>query len=237
MPWRAPQIWTGATVWVLGGGQSLPEQFGVPPEIIRQVQDGELPMSAYSPYMEALHRRHVVAINSAFLIGDWIDIVFFGDKGWFFGNRKQLAKFPGLKVTCHHAVDASKYKGDHVKYLAKDNTKRKGLTRNPHKVCWNLNSGMAALSMIANMGARRIILLGFDMKLSSSGRQHFHGEYNRRVVKARKLPFERHMACLPHIVDDARKRRITIINASPDSAITVFTKITVKELLRDEQDS
>jgi hypothetical protein len=51
--------------------------------------------------MQALHSKHVIGINVAFMIGDWIDMVFFGDGGFFLKHKAALAKFPGLKVTCH----------------------------------------------------------------------------------------------------------------------------------------
>ena len=74
MIWSVPPIWDGGEVWILGGGSSVPKQFGIPEEIIEKVVNGELPPSAYSPYMEAIHNKHVIGINVSFLIGTWIPI-------------------------------------------------------------------------------------------------------------------------------------------------------------------
>ena len=100
MIWRVPRIWEDGDVWVIGGGPSIPRMFGVPEKIIQKVVNGASP-SVYSPYMSALHDKHVIGVNVAYLIGNWIDMVFFGDRGFFLAHQQGLAEFPGLKVSCH----------------------------------------------------------------------------------------------------------------------------------------
>ena len=210
----------------------MPRQFDVPGEVIKQVLKGELPPSAYSPYMSAIHEKHIIGVNSAFLIGNWIDIVFFGDKGWFLQNRGELAKFPGLKISCHPS--GSKYKDERVKCMPRNKKYGKGISPNPSLVCWNGNSGAAAISVAVHTGVKRIILLGFDMKLGKNYKQHWHGLYgtaDREEKDPNKLPFLRHMNGFPLIAKDAKKKGVEIINACPDSAIEQFKRVTVKEAL------
>jgi hypothetical protein len=232
MRWRVPKIWDRETCWIIGGGPSIPVQFGVPKEVISGVQNKSLPVSAYSPYMQAIHDKHVIGVNAAYLIGNWIDIVFFGDRRWYFDNREQLTHFPGLKVSCSPVLKDKKYKTENVKMMGRD-SKGRGISDNPETVSWNSNSGAAAISLAVHTGANRIILLGFDMTLSTDGNQHWHQLYkpagDRR--NAKKLPFGRHMIGFEMIAKDAKRKRVKIINASPDSAITQFEKTTVNELL------
>ena len=233
MNWKVPLMWEGGDVWIIGGGPSVPEQFGVPSKIIQKVIEGTSPPSAYSPFMEAIHNEHVIAINMSFLIGDWIDMLFFGDHGYFLANREKIAAFPGLKISC----DPKSSKYNWVKFLARDAKHNKGISNNPTMVSWNGNSGAAAISVAANAGAKRIILLGFDMKLSNNKFQHWHDLYNRGAAldskRIRKLPFDRHVRCFKPVADDARRRGIEILNACPDSAIPDFPKFSVKQLLYD----
>jgi len=56
MPWKVPRIW----------------EFEVPEEVIQRVLTKELPPSAYSPYMHPIHNKHVIGVNAAFLIGQYI---------------------------------------------------------------------------------------------------------------------------------------------------------------------
>ena len=237
--WTVPRMWEGGEVWILGGGPSMPRQFGVPEHVIQAVQKGSLPPSAYSPYMESIHNRHAIAINVAYLIGDWMDIVFFGDNRFFMPNIKGLADYPGVRVTCHPKFDGARYPW--VKYLARDPKHRRGISTNPRTVCWNGNSGAAAISVAANAGATRIILLGFDMTLDDKSKQHWHTLYRVQYAKGRKpnmkprdpkkSPFPKHLRGFPDIAKDAKRRGIEIINASPTSMIEEFKKVTVEELL------
>jgi len=243
MSWRVPKIWEGGDVWILGGGPSVPKQFGIPDEVVQSVVKGTSPPSVYSPYMKELHDKHVIGINVAYLIGDWIDMVFFGDGAFFLNHLQGLAKFPGMKVSCHPTTE----KYDWVKYTPRDGNHPRGISDNPMKVSWNGNSGAAAISIAANTGAKRIILLGFDMKVDGENKQHWHDLYGRtkklreidhmvrkgRKVRPYHMPFDRHLRGFPVIAQDAKKRGIDIINASPDSAIHDFPKFTIKELLYD----
>ena len=236
MIWQVPRMWEGGDVWIIGGGPSIPKQFGVPDDIIKAVVDGTSPASVYSPYMSFLHDKHVIGINVAYLLGDWIDLVFFGDVGFFLKHQEGLAKFPGLKVSCHPRAD----RYDWVKYTPRDTKHARGISDNPKAVSWNGNSGAAAISIAANAGEKRIILLGFDMKLGNNNNQHWHDLYgrnasrdNRDPRKPFRLPFERHLRGFDDIAKDAKRRDIEIVNANPDSAITQFRKFTLKELLFD----
>jgi hypothetical protein len=233
MNWKVPLMWDGADVWIIGGGPSVPKQFGIPNRVIQSVLNGSASPSVYSPYMEALHDKHVIGINVAFLIGNWIDMVFFGDGNFFLQNFEKLAEFPGLKVSC----DFKSAKYDWVKNMARDGDKLLGLTTKPGHVSWNHSSGAASICVAANAGAKRIILLGFDMKLDDSNLQYWHDLYGKGLEMTERrlmgLPFDRHLKGFSVIAADAKARGIEILNASPDSAIKQFPKFTVKELLHD----
>ena len=236
MIWQVPQMWEGGDVWIIGGGPSIPKQFGIPDELVKKVIEGSSPASVYSPYMSVLHDKHVIGINVAYLLGDWVDMVFFGDIGFFLKHQVALSNFPGLKVSCHPST--SKY--DWVKCTPRDTKRPRGISDNPKMVSWNGNSGAAAISIAANAGAKRIILLGFDMKLDDEKKQHWHDLYGKIANKDKRdprkpihLPFERHLRGFAEIEKDAKRRDIEIINANPDSAITQFKKFTIKELLFD----
>jgi len=234
MIWEVPLMWEEGEVWIIGGGPSLPRQFDVPDAVIQKVISGSLPLSAYSPYFAAIHNKHIIGVNVAYLIGDWIDMVFFGDKGWWLANREQLAKFPGLKVSCHPKFNSNEFATERIKYLARDKQHSRGISSSLSTVSWNSNSGAAAISIAANAGAKRIILLGFDMKLGMNNKQHWHGLYGsakRKEINARKLPFHRHLRGFPEIAKDAKRRGIEIVNACPDSMIECFRRVSVKELL------
>lgn len=231
MNWQVPRMWEGGDVWIIGGGPSVSKEFGIPESVVKQVLEGSSSPSIYSPYMEGIHKKHVIGINVSYMIGDWIDMVFFGDKDFYLTHQQGLAKFPGLKVACFPSASQSEW----VKYLGRDGNHPRGITTNSKRISWNYNSGAAAISVAAHTGAKRIILLGFDMKLSDAKMQHWHDVYKRGQAVTEKrlkgLPFDRHLRGFVEIAKDAKKLGIEIINASPESTITQFPKYTVKELL------
>lgn len=233
MSWQIPRMWEGGDVWILGGGPSVAEQFGIPDNIVRSVKAGTSPLSTYSPYMVSIHDKHVIGINVVYQIGNWIDMVFFGDNNVYLQHRQGLALFPGLKVSCSTQPGRDGF----VKCVERDFNHPRGISTKPGFVSWNGNSGAAAISIVAQTGAKRIILLGFDMKLAKDSTQHFHDVYHRGQIvndKAlRKLPFERHLRGFPEIAKDAKSMGIEILNCCPDSAITCFPRYSLKELLYD----
>lgn len=230
MIWSVPRIWEGGDVWILGGGPSVPKQFGIPDDVVNKVFQGTFPPSIYSSYMERIHDKHVIGINVSFLIGNWIDVMFFGDMNPYLQYREKLAQFPNLRVCCHPQIEKVHW----IKYLMRD-PRCRGISDNPKSVCWNFNSGAAAISMAANAGAARIILLGFDMNLDANAVQHWHNLYGRGQIKDQKrlakLPFNRHLKGFAEIARDAKRRGISILNASPTSAIVEFPKFSVKDLV------
>ena len=232
MIWQVPRIWEGGDVWIIGGGPSVPKQFDIPDKIIQSVVRGTSP-SVYSPYMSLLHDKHVIGVNVAYMIGDWIDLVFFGDSGFLLKYQVELANYQGLKVSCHPKANDVSW----IKFLPRDKSHAQGISSNPMRVSWNGNSGAAAISVAAHAGAKRIILLGFDMKVNETANQHWHDVYGKTKApvdkrKPRRMPFHRHLRGFPQIARDAKQMGIEILNACPDSAIECFTKVTAKEILQ-----
>ena len=210
----------------------MPYQFGVPEEVIKDVQTGKQPPSAYSDYLSPIHGKHVIAINNAFKIGDWFDCLFFGDCGWYNVYRIPVAAISYLKVTCC-ARFANKPEKEcaGIKYLDRDRNKTMGISDNPSKVSWNNNSGAAAISLAAHFGVKRIVLLGFDMNSSSSRVSHWFGSHHPNNKRPVIPPYARHLKGFPMIAADAAKRGIEILNCSNHSSITEFPVVQLHEVL------
>jgi len=235
--WNVPRMWEGGDVWILGGGPSLTEQFGIPNRVVQDVISEKTTPNVYSPYMSILHDKHVIAVNMAYKIGDWIDVVFFGDNGFFLREKLGLAAFPGIKVSCHPLCEKYSW----IKYLNRDSSHSKGISNDPKRLSWNSNSGSAAINLAVHFGAKRIMLIGFDMKIDKEGKQHWHNLYHRmgrnpadRHPRRRPtFPFDRHLTGFPSILEDAKKKNVEILNICPDSEIVSFRKLTLKEFLQE----
>jgi hypothetical protein len=205
----------------------VPRQFGVPEELCQKVMAKLESPRAYSPYFSSIHKKHIIGINNAYQVGDWIDILFFGDASWYHTHAPKLAGWPGLKASSAPFFHKTKDNPLGVKYLARDGGHKRGISNNPHCVSWNGNSGAAAISLAAHLGVRRIVLLGFDMKRESQLITHWHGNHKSGL----KCPFTHHLLGFPEIAKDAKRMGIEILNASPESALKAFPRVLVKDLL------
>lgn len=233
--WQVPNMWEGGEAWIIGGGPSLIDAFNIPYEVVKSVRLRKQKIDSYSPYLAALHAKHIIGINVAYQFGSWVDICFFGDKHFFLGHKGGLSHFKKLVVTCSKRVGEKNLSW--IKYLSMEKQKGKyklGISTNPNEVCWNENSGAAAISVAAWLGVKRIILVGFDMTLSPfNSEQHFHNEYKPlgTKVKEKKLPFKKHLPPWEAIKRDADAMGIEILNTSLNSAIKELPKVHIKELL------
>ena len=214
----------------------MPAQFRIPKDIINDVCQGKKLPCVYSPFLEILHSKHVIGINNAYLLGVWIDAVFFGDGSWYLTHRKNLLKWPGLKITCTPKfANRKRNKMEGVKYLAKDTKRKHGISEFNNMVSWNGNSGSAAISVAVHFGVKRIFLLGFDM--SADRYSHWHGSHgkeyknkDRRKTRQQKT-YNRHLRGFPQIACDAERKGVEILNLSPNSEINSFPKISLQEAL------
>jgi len=229
MKWVVPRIWEGGTCVIIGGGPSMLKQFDIPVEIIQGVYSGELKPAAYSPYLDPIHNMHVIAVNVAYQIGDWIDVCFFGDNSTWDEEKEELAKWKGLRVTCaEELIDDIR-----LKHLERNGKKRMGISVEPNMVSWNSNSGSAAINLAVHFGVKKIILLGFDMKLDEGRNQHWHKIYKKQLkTKETTLnsTFRKHLNGFQQMKKDLDTLGVEVINCSPESSITVFPKMNFKDI-------
>jgi len=199
-PWKIHKIWNDATVFLLGGGPSLTQAD-----------------------VESLRGKRVIAVNDAFKLGrNWIPVVWFSDCRWYTWNFAELMNFKGLIMGCPPC------KCEHLRLLKVKRKNLSGISTNPEQVYWNANSGASAINAAYLLGAKRIVLLGYDMK-QTDGRDNWHQNH-----KFSPRPNIYNELFLPHfkkIAEDAQNLGLEILNATLDSAIQEFKKVNLKELL------
>lgn len=227
MLWKVPRMWEGGTCIIIGGGPSILKQFDVPEEIIKDVYLDKLKPDAYSPYLEAIHKQHIIAVNVAYKIGPWIDMMLFGDSSTWKEDKAGILGFRGLKITCSDITDRG---ASNLKYLGRDPKHRVGISTNPALIGWNKNSGAAAINLAVHTGVKRIILLGFDMKLDPNQNQHWHKLYVSPLNQTNSI-FNKHLIGFPQIKKDLDVLGIEVFNCNPDSAIECFQKVNFKDLV------
>lgn len=228
-----PKIWSGQEAWIIGGGPSIIDTFHIPNRVVSMVRGHKLPLSAYSRYMKSIHDKNVIGVNAAFMLGDWVDVCFFGDAGFYLNHREKLKNFKGAKFTVPFA-NPYEEDGIHVINMYKGDT---GITLDANTICWNYSSGAAAIGLAHKLGATRIILLGFDMDMTADGKfQHWHNEYRLPEQEHKKDTleaevFSHHRPVFYSIASHAKAYGIEIFNANMNSTIDWIEKKPIEELL------
>jgi len=203
-------MWQGETVFIIGGGPSL-RGFDWAP----------------------LRHRAVIGCNDAYTLGEWVDVVYFGDAVWyqgycqFRGHRGALQNFPGLLVSC--ATEEFADLGTRVKWLRRESAPG-SLSSDSWKVNWYSSTGASAIHLAMIFGATQIVLLGFDMKSGKSGESNWHvnlkdPKFTEGKFKKFQGGFDRLEAHLDEIVG------VQVLNAGPDSALDNFPHVNLESVL------
>ena len=165
------------------------------------------------------HRVHVVAVNNTAERAPWADVVYMGDFTCLRHYHPRLAKLCGGEWVTQCRAGAERWKLTHVKPCS-----NKGMTL--ERIHMNGNSGAQAICVAAMFGARRILLIGFDMKLGADGRAHWFGQHPGNLV-TRQL-FEEWIHKTGAIARDAKSAAVEIVNCTPDSALDCFKRSTIE---------
>lgn len=148
-----------------------------------------------------------VAVNKAYESCPEASVVYFLDPPFWEAHREALKAHPGRKI--RGLVDGAEAETPGVE------GHRLGLVS-------ITNSGYAALRWCVEEGFERVYLLGFDAS-NLGGRRHFHDGYPGVPPKD---SYDHWLAEW-----DRYRPGIEVLNASPESAIRAFPKVTLDEAL------
>lgn len=192
------RCWEGQDVYILGGGPSL-----------AQVD------------VRRLMGRNVIAINMAYRLAPWFPVIYLADPKLFLRWQSELSGYPGTVLTT-----AGPLRGRRDVLALRHDHKRFGLSTKQEEVYWNRSSGACAIDIAAHLGARRVILFGYDMR-RVDGRSNWHDYYqtdNDDTYALFRQPFAK-------IAADLRVQGIECINATPGSALTCFPIVEPGDVL------
>ncbi len=194
MIWKVPRLWQGETAYVIGGGYSIKN----------------LDLSL-------IYNERCIGVNNSYMLGNWIDICWFGDSRWLEWHRtydqfkKRWERFIGIKVTC--VANCKNHK--EIKYIAVSE-KSRGIETDCDKISWNKTSGGSAINVAYHLGVTKIVLVGFDMKIIA-GKKNWHNDHPKRECETN--PYPRYVKVFSDISRDLKSLGVDIINTSLDSAI------------------
>lgn len=166
----------------------------------------------------------VIAVNNAYLMVGLPDVVYAGDFLFWKVHHQRIKKSVGrfAELWTQDSAAAERFQIKRMK-----GTNREGLGQ--QVIHNNGNSGMQAINLAYLWGARRILLLGFDMKLGPEGQRHFHGDHEAPLLQCQL--FEEWMHKGKKLADGLAASGCEVINCTPGSAWRDFPMSTIdKEL-------
>ena len=195
-----PKLFPGETVYIIGGGPSL-KNFD----------------------FRTLIGKKTIAINKAIIYHSTADVLYWTDGRFYTWFKNEVDSYKGLKFALK---PGSQYTHD-IKVLRKG--KPYGLEVDPQTLAHGFNSGYAAINLAYHLGAKRIILLGFDMT-NDGTETHFHDGYPTRAA-GNKVYQDKFLPGFKQLSSDMRKSGIEVLNASQHSRLSEFPIITLNQAL------
>jgi hypothetical protein len=159
----------------------------------------------------------VVAVNDAFRLAPAADVLYAADSQWWDVNAQEALKFQGIKLTADKTVA-------YRKVVKLKQTGLEGYDPEPGCVRTGGNSGYQAVHVAIQAGAKRILLLGFDMTGT-----HFFGRHKAPLRNTPEPSFANWIQRFPALIG----RGAQIINCTPGSALRCFPCQPLAEALHD----
>lgn len=162
----------------------------------------------------------VIAIKNAIEKAPWADVLYACDRKWW-AAHPETQNFIGLK----YGLERVRGREDVVTL---QNTGKDGLERDPGGLRTGCNSGFQAVNLAVHLGARLIVLLGFDMHADAKGRHHWHGwhPYGQTIP-----PYALFLSHFPSLVKPLKALGIDVVNCTPGSALTCFPMGDLRQTL------
>jgi hypothetical protein len=206
--WVGGLRWPGSTVVCIASGPSLTvEQC----ERVRAWRDG-------GP------SRRVIVINTSYVLAPWADVLYACDATWWdFYVKEVSGTFTGELWT----QDEKARKRHGIKKIV--SAPGTGLGKVPGVIHQGSNSGFQVINLAWQAGAKRILLIGYDMR-TARGKSHWHGNHPSTMNKA--LNFANWLEQFEPLAKDLAALGVAVINCTTESDLNCFPRAQLAEALR-----
>jgi hypothetical protein len=209
--WSVPREWPGERCFVLCGGESVKAQRHLVPQL----------------------QGRVIAVKEGVLLRPDADVLFFA------GERPEVIAPPLIRAFNDGEQTLTEYFPRYIVVRGKGHPvfplEAKRVWRTAEHLVFStdptmvagFDAGTSAINLAILFGSTEIILLGYDM----IGGRWFTGEYPHPLPVIPEVNHQRHMAPLPELAADAKRKGIRIVNCSPISRVTCFERQPLEAFL------
>lgn len=200
--WTPEPLFCGRTVYALASGPSMTQETAL-----------------------KVRGRPTLVVNSTWRMAPWADVWFFTDNNVFDAFRDHFDQFAGRVVTMSR--HAKREMPGRMLRISGQWSDRFPAIGSP-TVRQGRSSGHTAISLLVAMGASRICLLGYDMRVVD-GLEHFHRDYSGpRDLSIYEREF---VPGFDGWRSAAELAGVEIVNCTPGSAVHEFPFADLDEVL------
>lgn len=175
----------------------------------------------------------MIAVNSQYLNAPFADVLYFADSRWWWRHKDkpQFKRFAGVKVTIEPT--GLEITDPHVHMLRSADDKpgapKPGLSANPAVLVTGRNGGYQVVNIAVLAGAKKIVLLGYDMRIvggkSHNEMNHPGGRHPEGNAASDYVGYVKNFRTM---VRPLERLGVEVLNATPESALDVFRKVPLE---------
>lgn len=206
-----PRIWRGETACIIASGPSATKD------------DAE----------KVKGKAKVLTVNLSYRLAPWADAMYACD--WAVWNKYadtsdvdgglSWRECNGIKIS-QDATVLKEFPGEVVRVPS---VREPGLSLDPLRIHQGANSGYQALNLAVLMGAKRILLLGYDMMFSD--KKHWHGDHESGLNNPQEHNLDQWRENFETTLPDLEKAGVEVINCSRRTALECFPKMKLEDAL------
>lgn len=173
-------------------------------------------------------KAKVAVVNDGYRLAPWADVLYACDRPWWDVHVNTVRETFTGRCYSHSRPSAEQYKLHHVS--GKDGH---GLCREANTVHYGANGGYQVVNLVYHFGARRILLLGYDMQPDPDDpeRTHWFGQHPGNLERGAPGKFAKWVRGFRQLADDLAAEGIDVINCSRNTALPWFPRMTIEEAL------
>lgn len=185
------------------------------------------PSAKKSGYAAIRDRMPVIAIKENIELAPWADVVYGCDAAWW-KKRNGLPEFNGLKVSWEGSNAHRPPPYPDIKLVEITVFKDEVIFEPTGQLGSGGNSGFQAVNLAVQFGAKRILLIGFDMHDRSGA--HWYGRNNwPQGNNPTEDNFRRWRRAFDLAAPKLKERGVEVINASNGTALNCFERKTIEQ--------
>lgn len=170
-------------------------------------------------------RARVIVVNDNYKLAPWANVLYAADVPWW-AKHPETATFAGLKYT------VGKLTGRPDVVLLKAGVVE-GLSTNPSELRRGKNSGYQSINLAYLLGAKRIVLLGFDLQ-ETYNKSHWFGDHQAQgLLNPGPGSLIQWREYFQTLVAPLASHGVSVVNCSRETALRCFPRQALADVLPD----